>query len=125
IALFGSSGQHLGKFDTDPNAEAYAIALHNQQNDLYGNPIVFVEALVNFQPIFHNKQFGGAVYPSLSYPYANSGADSSAGYLIPACRFPNLFDKTEAAWPSDSPWYTQFPMAAVIVNDLIAALNLL
>lgn len=35
IAYYHSTGQHLGKFDTDANAESYANALHLQQEATY------------------------------------------------------------------------------------------
>src|ERR1051326_5979986 len=33
------TGEHLGKFDSPENADAYAEALHNRQSDHYSNPI--------------------------------------------------------------------------------------
>jgi hypothetical protein len=88
---------------------------------------VFVEALVNFQPIFHNKQFGGGFLANHTDADNNliNDADPSAAYLVPACRYQNYFQKEYAQWPETDPYYVQFPMAAVIINDLIAALNLL
>lgn len=48
IKQYISSGQHLGKFDTPQNADAYAQQLHLQQEQMYANPV-------------QNKADGGAV----------------------------------------------------------------
>lgn len=37
IAQYNSTGKHLGKFDTAEHATAYALRLHEMQDDLYNN----------------------------------------------------------------------------------------
>ena len=88
---------------------------------------VFVEARVNFQPIFHNKQFGGTVlWPAYASINGLGCGDASVGYLVPACRFQNWCSPTgREDGPDVGSVYVQFPIAPQVINDLIAALDLL
>lgn len=141
VTLYHTTGLHLGKFDTEANVDAYAEALHEYEDEFYLAPLVRIEALVKFQPTFHNLQNAGL-----------RGSDNSdaAGFwsgelmlfagacMRTAFRFQNLYDASTNNYPhpkyvpafdgiggSADVTVIQYPMAAQPLVDLIAALTAL
>jgi hypothetical protein len=104
---------------------------------LLGAPLIYqctesvrVEALVNFQPLFHSNQYSQASgVVDADGNLVRSSIDPSATYFANSLKHRN-YRGAWANYPSPtydaaSTYYVHFPPSAAAYNDLIAALNLL
>jgi len=97
---------------------------------LHGVPIAYqatdavrCEVVACFQPIFHNRQYSGAMIQYNSGEYIND-LDYAGLAMVNFFRFPNYFEGDPGGFGGVAS-YTQFPLSAQPVNDFVALLNLL
>lgn len=102
---------------------------------IWGAPLVYqcseevrVEALVNWQPIFHSMQYARPSPPVTDDVSGESEIlrhviDPSATYFRQALKHQNFGGQMD--WDVDGPNYVRFPNSAAAYNDLESVLNLL